>query len=394
MTALTAARDTKQMGSNPIAATLSLPVAAATTIYAGAMVAVNSSGYAVPASADSKLKVVGRCQKTMKNTTAEGYGAAGDLNVTIEQGIFQFVNGSSLNALTEADRGKLCYASDDNVVNRRDGMGTYPVAGKVVKVESGGVWVEIRQDLGPVLAEGDEVLLEAAASNSYASKRYYAVQLDTTAAGVKAQLPTVAGTGVFGFMQDIPAAGEVGRVRTRGRTLAVLGGTVTAGDKLTTHSDGTLVLAAGADRVCAIAMESGVAAETKVVEIVEGMPFADHAPHTKILPLDLASIANGDVLTNYTPGYKGRIKKVSVAVTKPATTAAKAATLNMEVGTTDLTGGVLALTSANMTPLGNVVAGTSITGGNTFSATDTISVEAASVTAFVEGQAALIIEFA
>lgn len=100
----------------------------------------------------------------------------------------------------------------------------------------------------------------------------------------------------------------------------------------------------------------------------------------------LASIANGDILTTITPGVRGRIVKWYAAVSAAATTAAKATTLNLEVGTTDLTGGTLALTSANMTPLGAVVAqGTAFSAGMAFGAADTISIEAASTTAFVEG---------
>lgn len=110
------------------------------------------------------------------------------------------------------------------------------------------------------------------------------------------------------------------------------------------------------------------------------------------LPVNLASITGaGDVLTTFTPGFAGRIRKIDFAVTVPVTTAAKAASLNAEIGTTNLTGGVVALTSANCTPLGAVVAGSAITAANVFGATDTISIEAASVTAFAEGAGVLLI---
>jgi hypothetical protein len=102
-------------------------------------------------------------------------------------------------------------------------------------------------------------------------------------------------------------------------------------------------------------------------------------------------VANGDVLTNFTPGFPGRIVSVAFAIFDPVTTASKAATLNLEIGTVNLTGGVISLTSANCTPLGAVIAGTAITANNTFGATDTISVEASSVTAFVEGEGVLLL---
>ena len=44
--------------------------------------------------------------------------------------------------------------------------------------------------------------------------------------------------------------------------------------------------------------------------------------------------------------------------------------------------------------LGKVIAGTDITANNAFDDTDTISVEAASVTAFAEGEGALLIVLA
>jgi len=113
---------------------------------------------------------------------------------------------------------------------------------------------------------------------------------------------------------------------------------------------------------------------------------------TIVLPVDLASITGAaDVLTNYTPLYKFKILSVSFAVSKPVTTGGKAADLNLEIGTTNVTGGVVSLTSANCTPLGALVAGTAITAANTGSASDTISVEAANVTAFVEGQGYLLV---
>lgn len=114
---------------------------------------------------------------------------------------------------------------------------------------------------------------------------------------------------------------------------------------------------------------------------------------TVLLPINLASVTtNGDVLTTYTPGYKFKVLSVDFAVTVPVTTADKLATLNVEIGTTDVTGGAVALTSANETPLGKVVAGSAVTAANTGTAASTISVEASSVTAFSEGAGVLILK--
>jgi len=109
------------------------------------------------------------------------------------------------------------------------------------------------------------------------------------------------------------------------------------------------------------------------------------------IPITLSNLADGDVLTEFTPGFAGRVKAVDFAVGVPVTTGSKAATLNLEIGTTDLTGGVVELTSANCTPLGKIVAGSAITDGAAFTDSDSISVEASSVTAFAEGDGYLLI---
>jgi hypothetical protein len=111
------------------------------------------------------------------------------------------------------------------------------------------------------------------------------------------------------------------------------------------------------------------------------------------LPVALAGVTAADALTTYTPGFNGRIIDWDYVVTTAVTTGAKAATLNLEVGTTNVTGGAIALTSANCTPLGAVVAkADAFTAGTTFDANDTISVEASAVTAFAEGAGVLIIK--
>jgi hypothetical protein len=110
------------------------------------------------------------------------------------------------------------------------------------------------------------------------------------------------------------------------------------------------------------------------------------------IPITLAKLADGDIVTTYTPGFNGRIKGLDFIVHDPVTTGSKASTLNAEIGTTNLTGGTVALTSANCTPLGKVVAGAAITAGAGFTKTDTISIEASSTTTFIEGTGVLVIK--
>lgn len=103
-----------------------------------------------------------------------------------------------------------------------------------------------------------------------------------------------------------------------------------------------------------------------------------------------AAIANGDLLTNYIPGYAFKILKVDARCVAPVTTAAKAATINMEIVSTDLTGGVILL--AGLYSMGAAQNGSAVTGNNTGSSTDSFSIEASSVTTFIEGEFEIIIE--
>jgi len=109
-------------------------------------------------------------------------------------------------------------------------------------------------------------------------------------------------------------------------------------------------------------------------------------------PIKLARITSAtDVVTEFRPCLAGVIEDVQFIVTDPVVTGSKAITLNLEIDTTNLTGGVLALTSAALTPLGKVVSSTAITGGNTLVRESKLSVEASSVTAFADGEGVLVV---
>lgn len=99
----------------------------------------------------------------------------------------------------------------------------------------------------------------------------------------------------------------------------------------------------------------------------------------------LADIANSSVLAVKVP-FPFTLDAVNFRVgSKAVTTAARAATLTAQVAGVSVTGGAIAITSANATPSGAAVAGSSITAGNTGAANDTVGVIASSVTAFAEG---------
>lgn len=109
------------------------------------------------------------------------------------------------------------------------------------------------------------------------------------------------------------------------------------------------------------------------------------------IPVNLATVADGDVLTSLPIPYNFRIESVDAYVTNEVTTGAKTTTLNVEIGTINLTGGVLTVDSTTAATLGAKIAGTAVTANNTGIAGAAISIEAASTTAHAEGQIVVVI---
>ncbi len=118
---------------------LALPVAAGVKIYAGALVAVNAAGYAVPGSTAANLKAAGRAEGQVDNTG----GVDGAQTVTVRRGVFKWANAGA-DPVGQAHVLSDCYIVDDQTVAATDGAGTRSKAGKVLGVDVNGVWVEIR----------------------------------------------------------------------------------------------------------------------------------------------------------------------------------------------------------------------------------------------------------
>lgn len=113
-----------------------------------------------------------------------------------------------------------------------------------------------------------------------------------------------------------------------------------------------------------------------------GNAFRFHS--TLRFPLLAATIANGDLVTAYPlPPVFGKIVAWRVVCTAAITTGAKTSTLNLEIGTTDVTDTATAY--AGTKALGAVTTLGAPSAANTFKPGDTVSVEAASTTAFTEG---------
>ncbi len=117
---------------------IDVPVAAASHVYAGAMVAANAAGFAVPASTATGLAYLGRAEHAADNSA----GGNGDMQLAVRRGkAFCWANDGS-DPVTQASLGRVCYMVDDQSVAATDGTGTRSPAGIVVGIDSNGVWVE------------------------------------------------------------------------------------------------------------------------------------------------------------------------------------------------------------------------------------------------------------
>lgn len=135
MAALTEDRKT-QMRDGEV---MSLQVAGAKSIFAGALVARDASGYATPGATATGIRGIGRAEGQADNSS----GADGDMAVAVRKGVFCFDNDGT-DTVTIAHIGNDCYMVDDQSVASNDGTGTRSVAGTVFDVDADGVWVKFQ----------------------------------------------------------------------------------------------------------------------------------------------------------------------------------------------------------------------------------------------------------
>lgn len=139
MTALASSRDFSKYGSKCLPDIGEGPVAASVTIWKGAILVRNSSGYIKPGTTATGEIAIGVACEDVVNA-----GAAGAKRVTFERGVFPMANSSAGDAIvdpTECD--KTVYIVDDQTVAKTDGTGSRSAAGKVERVEGGMVFVRI-----------------------------------------------------------------------------------------------------------------------------------------------------------------------------------------------------------------------------------------------------------
>lgn len=117
-----------------------LPVAAATKIFGGSIVCINTSGLATKGATSTTLKAVGIADSLADNSA----GAASAIRVKVRRGCYAFANSASTDQITLADIGADAYIVDDQTVAKTNGSSSRSVAGVIRDVDATGVWVEFK----------------------------------------------------------------------------------------------------------------------------------------------------------------------------------------------------------------------------------------------------------
>jgi hypothetical protein len=113
-----------------------LPVRSGVTLYAGAMIGVDSTGLLNKADAASNNVILGRLKHPPKLGYIVGDGV---IKGEVECGVILWAN-SGTDAVDANDVGRLCFVEFDQTVSET-GSTTSNVAGIVFEVTSEGVWV-------------------------------------------------------------------------------------------------------------------------------------------------------------------------------------------------------------------------------------------------------------
>lgn len=223
-------RDTPQRtGEN-----FSVPMAAATKVYAGGIACRNAAGYAVAGATATTLKCIGRFSDQFDNSL----GGNGDLNAEVERGVFRYGNSADADEITIADVGQVAYLVDDETVAKTSGGSTRSRAGFIVDVDSVGVWVLLGYGLmsdpaGALLAANnlsDLALALTARANLGGGANKCIVQIvDLDLVGGNAQVKHVVS----------PVAGDIAQI------YSVIEGALTTGNATLTADIGGVAVTTG-----------------------------------------------------------------------------------------------------------------------------------------------------
>lgn len=156
---------------------------------------------------------------------------------------------------------------------------------------------------------------------------------------------------------------------------------------------GTTVIASGAT-VSPAGVLATFSPPANLTDSTTGTPGATLAAGVGISTLihPLTSLVTGlgvlaiDLMTGYVPGYRFKILALDFITTVAGTNAGAVQVFNLEIGATNVTGGVCTVNLAGTAAIGQLTSGTAVTATNIGTASDAISLEmAAGGTVFTAG---------
>ncbi len=216
----------------------SYPMDALAVILNGTIVALDSTGYAVPGTSGTGLLAVGIAQESKTAGAVDG-----DTNIKVHIGVFRLLADS---AFAQSDVGALCYIVDNQTVTL---TGTSKsIAGTVAAVDGGNVWVAMGLEAAidnTTLTAFESALASASTPGGASLVGVFDTASLYTATTVEAALAEVKTTAQFIMSVPIPAysaiadAGVLLRI-TPGFAGRIIGThlqattAVTTGSKLTT----------------------------------------------------------------------------------------------------------------------------------------------------------------
>jgi hypothetical protein len=236
MTALTAPRPIQQIPG----ILFSYPVKANAKIYQGAIVCLDSTGYAVPASTATGLLAVGFARESQDATGL----ASGAIRIEVEEAIVGMSNSGGGDTITFTELGELVYLVDDQTVAKTSAGGTRSVAGIARMIEGGLIFVEFSNSIS---ADGD--LLIANNLSDVANAATSRANLGANKVQVDVRVPTLVGTGVT--RKVVTVAGTITKIWT------VIDGILTVGDATLTSRIGATAITDGLVTITQVGSAAG-----------------------------------------------------------------------------------------------------------------------------------------
>lgn len=165
---------------------LNLPVKANSQILRGCVTMLVGAVVANAAAAASRAELDTIQVLGLAVDSVLGGGSDGDVRAQIENHqAYCLANSAGGDEITAADIGELCFLADNQTVAKTIGAGLRPIAGKIVDVDTGGVWVDFR------FARGPRRLYLAYAINETDTLAGTAAELVSPVVGAVTQLETV-----------------------------------------------------------------------------------------------------------------------------------------------------------------------------------------------------------